>query len=50
MLSELLNVHMEDFLVKKNAVPMIYDIEQRYSQVAQQRLIAYYKIIYQSVA
>lgn len=50
MLSELLNVHMEDFLVKKNAVPVIYDIEQHYSQVAQQRLIAYYKIIYQSVA
>lgn len=50
MLSELLNVHMEDFLVKKNAVPVIYDIEQHYSQVSQQRLIAYYKIIYQSVA
>ena len=50
MLSELLNVHMEDFLVKKNAVPVIYDIEQRYSQVEQQRFMAYYKKIYQSVA
>ena len=28
MLSELLNVHMEDILVKKNTVPVIYDIEQ----------------------
>ena len=50
MLSELLNVHMEDFLVKKNAVPEIYDIEQCYSQATQRRFIAYYKKIYQSVA
>ena len=50
MLSELLNVHMEDLLVKKNAVPMIYDIEQCYSQAAQKRFMAYYKKIYQSVA
>ena len=50
MLSELLNVHMEDLLVKKNAVPMIYDIEQYYSQAAQKRFTAYYKKMYQSVA
>ena len=50
MLSELLNVHMEDFLVKKNAVPVIYDIEQCYAQAAQKRFMAYYKKIYQSVA
>ena len=50
MLSELLNVHMEDLLVKKNSVPMIYDIEQCYVQAAQKRFMAYYKIIYQSVA
>ena len=43
MLSELLNVHMEDLLVKKNSVPVIYDIEQCYSQVAQKRFMAYYK-------
>ena len=49
MLSELLNVHMEDLLVK-NAVPVIYDIEQCYAQAAQKRFIAYYKKIYQSVA
>lgn len=50
MLSELLHVHMEDFLVKKNAVPVIYDIEQCYAQAAQKRFMAYYKKIYQSVA
>lgn len=50
MLSELLNVHMEDFLVKKNVVPVIYDIEQYYTRAAQKRFIAYYKKIYQSVA
>ena len=49
MLSELLNVHMEDLLVKKNAVLVTYDIEQCYAQAAQKR-IAYYKKIYQSVA
>lgn len=50
MLSELLNVHMEELLVKKNSVPVIYNIEQCYVQAAQSRLMAYYKIIYQSVA
>ena len=50
MLSELLNVHMEDLLVKKNAVPVLYDIEQCYVQTAQKRFITYYKKIYQSVA
>ena len=50
MLSELLNVHMEDLLVKKNAVPVIYDIGHHYAQAAQKRFIAYYKKIYQSVA
>lgn len=50
MLSELLNVHMEDLLVKKNTAPMICDIEQCYAQGAQKRFIAYYKKIYQSVA
>lgn len=50
MLSELLNAHMEDLLVKKNAIPMIYDIEQCYSQATQKRFIAYYKKIYPSVA
>ncbi|MBP3567734.1 MAG: helix-turn-helix transcriptional regulator [Lachnospiraceae bacterium] len=50
MLSELLNVQMEDFLVKKNAVPVRYDIEQCCSQTAQKRFMAYYNKIYQSVA
>lgn len=50
MLSELLNVHMEELLVKKNSVSVIYNIEQCYVQVAQSRLMAYYKKIYKSVA
>ena len=50
MLSELLNVHMEDLLVKKNAVPVIYDIEKCYVQATQKRFIEYYKKIYPSVA
>ena len=50
MLSELLNVHMEEFLVKKKVVPVTFDIEQRYSQAAQSRFIMYYKKIYQLVA
>ena len=50
MLSELLGVHMEDFLVKKNAVTAICDIEHRYSRTIQKRFMAYYNKIYQSVA
>lgn len=50
MLSELLGVHMEDFLVKKNVVPMTYDVEQYSLHEAQKRLVAYYNKIYQYVA
>ena len=50
MLSELLNVHMEDFLIKKNTKPVIYDIDQYNSQTMTKRMTAYYKKIYQSVA
>lgn len=50
MLSELLNVHMEDFLVKKNVVREICDIEQYCSIKAQKRLVEYYKKIYPTVA
>ncbi len=50
MRSELLNVHMEDLLVKKNSVSVLCDIKQCYSQDAQKRFMAYYKKIYQSVA
>ena len=45
MLSELLNVHMEDFLVKKNEIPVIYDMEQLCLQDTRKRFIAYYKKI-----
>ena len=50
MLSELLNVHMEDFLVKKNAKPIIYDVEQYNIVAVQRRIIAYCQKMYQSVA
>lgn len=49
ILSELLGVHMEDFLVKKDAVPVIYDIEQYCSRTMQRRIMAYYNKIYYSV-
>lgn len=50
MLSELLGVHMEDFLVKKNVVSMTYDVEKYSLHDAQNRLVAYYNKIYQYVA
>ena len=50
MLSKLLNVHMEDFLVKKNAMPYIYDIEQYNIEAAQRRILLYCKKMNQSVA
>jgi len=50
MLSELLNVHMEDLLVRKNAVSVIYDIEQYCLEASHKRFVAYFNRIYQSVA
>lgn len=50
MLSKLLNVHMEEFLVDKNEVPVIYDIDIYNLQLTQKQFLLYYKIIYQSVA
>ena len=50
MLSELLNVHMEDFLVKKNERPIIYDVEQYNIVAAQKRIIAYCQKMYQLFA
>lgn len=47
MLSELLNVHMEDLLIKKNVVPMICDFQKYSPESAQKRFIEYYKRIYQ---
>ena len=49
MLSELLNVHMEDFLVK-DTLSVIYDIERYRIQGAQKRYMVFYKKIYKSVA
>ena len=50
MLSELLDVHMEDLLVKKNTMSFIYDIEQYNKRAAQRRILLYCEKIYQSVA
>lgn len=50
MLSELLDVHMEELLVKKNVVAMTYDVEQHCLQEVQKRFVAYYKNVYQLVA
>lgn len=50
MLSELLGVHMEDLLVKKNIVSITYDIEKYCLQDSQKRFIAYCNQIFQLVA
>ena len=51
VLSELLNVHMEDFLVKKSAVPIVlWDFKQYCVQDTEKRIIAYYNRIQQAVA
>ena len=49
MLSQLLQVHMEDFLVKKNEI-ITYHIEIQNPQAAQERLLAYRLKMYQQVA
>lgn len=48
-LSELLNVHMEEFLVKKSTLT-IYYIGESCLRDTQKRLMEYYNKIYQSVA
>ena len=50
MLSELLNVHMEDLLVKKIPISIIYEIEPRRLYAEQERLMLYYKKISQLIA
>ena len=50
MLSELLDVHMEDLLVKKNVMYFTYDIEEYNMKETQRRILLYYKKVYQSVA
>ena len=50
MLSELLNVHMEEFLVKKNERPVLWNAELYCSRSTQRRLVAYYKKIGQKAA
>lgn len=50
MLSELLGVHMEDFLVKKSVWLFLYDVERFYLQATQKRYVEYYNRICKSVA
>ena len=50
MLSELLGVHMEELLVKKNVLPHICEIEQTYSPAGDIRIMEYYKKIFGSAA
>lgn len=50
MLSELLGVHMEDFLIKKNIVPFLYDIERYRHKETHRRYLAYYNSISKPVA
>jgi len=50
MLSELLGVHMEDFLVKKDVRFILYDVENYFLQTIQKRYVGYYNRIYKSVA
>ena len=50
MLSELLNVHMEELLVKKNTVSVVNSMEQKQFDDAQERFLLYYEKIHQLVA
>lgn len=50
MLSKLLNVHMEDFLVDRNDISKIYDVEYCDLHRAQKRIRLYYNKIYKLVA
>lgn len=50
MLSELLNVHMEDFLVKKNSLLFLYDIEWQGCKSVQKHQIAYCKMLHRKIA
>lgn len=50
MLSELFDVHMEELLVKKQTMSVLYDMEQCNTQNIQERCATYYKKIYQLAA
>lgn len=50
MLSELLNVHMEEFLVKKSEISMLYDIPKQYSETSMRRCTIYYNRIHKYAA
>ena len=50
MLSELFDVHMEELLVKKQPIYILYDMEQCNTQNIRERWTMYYKKIHQLVA
>lgn len=50
MLSQLLGVHMEEFLVKKNAIAVLGKTDRKYSLKAQRRFIEYNKKLNELVA
>ena len=50
MLSELLGVHMEDFLAKAYSGTIVCDIERFSTRTTQKRFVAYHEKIYQTVA
>ena len=45
MLSKLLNVHMEDFLVIKNELSIVYDIEMVFPELMKKRMLEYFQRI-----
>lgn len=47
MLSELLNVHMETFLVKRNSMNIAWDVQKYGGLNSRERYSAYLKLIYQ---
>lgn len=50
MLSELLHVHMEELIVKKNTALLTFDLERINTKATEKRYMAYYKKIQQSAA
>ena len=50
MLSELLNVHMEDLLVKKTTETIIFEIELLHKRKSVVRYMEYYKQLHKMLA
>lgn len=50
MISELLEVHMEELLVRKSECICVYDVERNDVQSIRRRMLVYYKRLSQMVA